>query len=220
VLPVAAIAAECHARGVQVLIDGAHAPGSIALDIAAIGADWYSANLHKWAHAPRACGILWAKPEHQPSLRHPVVSWGSGGGFHAEFEHHATIDPTSYLAAPEGIAMLREWDFGAVLDYMHRLALDAAATLTDRWGTKIDTPPDMIGAMVTVPLPEAAGATNEDATRLRLSLLVDDRIEAPVHAFHGRLWVRVSAQVYNDRADVVRLADAVQRRVARSIVTA
>lgn len=109
VLPVAAIVAACHARGVPVLIDGAHAPGSIALDIAAIGADWYSANLHKWAHAPRSCGILWAKPEHQATLRHPVASWGSGGGFHAEFEHNATIDPTSYLAAPEGVAMLREW---------------------------------------------------------------------------------------------------------------
>ena len=78
----------------------------------------------------------------------------------------------------------------------------------------------MVGAMVTVPLPEAAGATNEDATRLRLALLVEDRIEVPVHAWRGRLWVRVSAQVYNDRADVVRLADAVERRVARSAVTA
>jgi isopenicillin-N epimerase len=116
VLPVAAIVAACHARGVPVLIDGAHAPGSIALDIAAIGADWYSANLHKWAHAPRSCGILWAKPEHQATLRHPVASWGSGGGFHAEFEHNATIDPTSYLAAPEGVAMLREWGFNAVLE--------------------------------------------------------------------------------------------------------
>jgi isopenicillin-N epimerase len=216
VLPVAAIAAECRARGVAVLVDGAHAPGSIVVDIQALGADWYSANLHKWAHAPRSCGILWAKPEHQATLRHPVVSWGSGGGFHEEFENHATSDPTSWLAAPEGIAILREWGFDSVLAYMHGLALDAGLALTDRWGTTLDAPHDMLGAMVTVPLPEEAGTTADDAMRLRLELLVDDRIEVPIHAWRGRLWTRVSAQVYNDRSDVMRLADAVQRRVTRA----
>ena len=214
VLPVAAIAAECHARGVPVLIDGAHAPGSIALDIPATGADWYSGNLHKWAHAPRSCGILWAKPEHQPTLHHPIASWGAGKGFHAEFEHTATIDPTSYLAAPEGIALLREWDFDAVLAYTHGLAVDAGLALCDRWGTTLDAPRHMIGAMVTVPLPETAGSTTEEAVRLRLALLVEDRIEVPVHAWRGRLWTRVSCQVYNDRSDVDRLAEAVVRRLA------
>ena len=216
VLPVAAIAAACHARGVPILIDGAHAPGSIALDIPAIGADWYAANLHKWAHAPRSCGILWANPEHQATLHHPVVSWGSGLGFHAEFEHQATSDPTSYLAAPEGIALLREWDFGAVLAYIHGLALEAARVLTARWGTTLDAPDDMIGAMVTVPLPDEAGTTADEATRLRLALLVEDEIEVQLHAWRGRLWTRVSAQVYNDRSDIMRLADAVQRRVTRA----
>jgi isopenicillin-N epimerase len=213
VLPVAAIVAECHARGVPVLVDGAHAPGSIALDIPATGADWYAANLHKWAHAPRACGILWAKPEHQAALHHPIVSWGSGLGFQAEFEHQATSDPTSYLAAPEGIALLREWDFDAVLAYMHGLAREAARVLTERWGTTLDAPDEMIGAMVTVPLPERAGATADQAARLRTALLVEDRIEVQLHAWRGRLWVRVSAQVYNDRSDVMRLADAVCGRL-------
>ena len=71
----------------------------------------------------------------------------------------------------------------------------------------------MVGAMVTVPLPEAAGTTDGDAARLRLALLVDDRIEVQLHAWRGRLWVRVSAQVYNDRSDMVRLAEAVSRQL-------
>jgi isopenicillin-N epimerase len=71
----------------------------------------------------------------------------------------------------------------------------------------------MVGAMVTVPLSEAAGATDIDAARLRLALLVDDRIEVQLHAWRGRLWVRVSAQVYNDRSDIARLAEAVSRQV-------
>ena len=213
VMPVAEIAAACRPLGIPVLVDGAHAPGALAVDIPALGVDYYSANLHKWAHAPRACGILWATPDRQPQLHHPVVSWGSGKGFLREFEWQATGDPTTYLSAPEGIALLQEWGFEAVLDYMHGLAWEAADLLTARWGTTLETPRDMVGAMVTVPLPERAGTTVEEAQRLRLSLLVDDRIEVQLHAWRRRLWTRVSAQVYNDRSDIERLADAVLGKI-------
>jgi isopenicillin-N epimerase len=210
---VAEIAALCRPRGIPVLADGAHAPGSIAVDISALGVDYYSANLHKWAHSPRPCGILWAAPHRQEGLHHPVVSWGSGKGFLREFEWQATGDPSAYLAAPEGIALLQEWGVPSVLSYMHNLAREAGELLTTSWGTMLEAPRDMIGAMVTVPLPERAGSTDEEARKLRLSLLVDDRIEVQLHAWRGRLWTRVSAQVYNDRADIERLAEAVLRRL-------
>jgi isopenicillin-N epimerase len=213
VFPVADIAAACHRRGVPVLVDGAHAPGSLALDIPSLGADWYAGNLHKWAHAPRACGILWAPAERQDGLHPAVVSWGSGKGFRDEFEWVATGDPTACLAAPEGLTLLQEWGFDEVLRHLHGLAWEAGALLADRWGTRVETPPAMAGAMITVALPAAAGSTDDDATRLRLALLLEDRIEIQLHAWRGRLWVRVSAQVYNERADVQRLADAVRRRV-------
>jgi isopenicillin-N epimerase len=212
VLPVAAIAAECRARGVPVLVDGAHVPGSRPLDIPSLGVDWYSGNLHKWAHAPRGCGILWAAGPRQAIIHSPVVSWGYGGGFRDEFERTATGDPTSYLAAPEGIALLREWDFDACVAYMHGLAWEAAEMLTERWRTTFEVPREMVGTMVTVPLPEGAGNTAADAGRLRLALLVEDGIEVQLHAWRGRLWARVSAQIYNDRSDIARLADAVARR--------
>jgi len=214
VLPVAAACHACHARGVPVLVDGAHAPGAIPLDIPSLGVDWYAANLHKWAHAPRGCGILWAAPERQSIVHYPVVSWGRDRGFRAEFEHTPTADPTSYLAAPEGIALLREWGFDACVSYMHGLAWDAAAMLTSRWGTAFEIPRQMVGTMVTVPLPDEAGTTDEAAEALRLALLLEDRIEVPLHASGGRLWVRVSAQVYNDRSDIETLADAVERRIS------
>lgn len=215
VLPVAAIAEACHRRGVPVLVDGAHAPGSLALNIPSLGADWYTGNLHKWAHAPRACGILWATPERQRDLRHPVISWGFEKGFHDEFEWNGTTDPTNCLAAPEGIAMLSEWGFGAVLDYMHGLAWESGGLLADRWGTQIEAPRAMVGAMITIPLPERAGSTDDHATRLRLALLTEDRIEVQLHAWRGRLWVRISAQVYNERADVERLSSAVLSRLVQ-----
>jgi isopenicillin-N epimerase len=212
VLPVAAVAAECRARHVPVLVDGAHVPGSRPLDIQSLQVDWYAANLHKWAYAPRGCGILWAAPERQSTLHHPIVSWGRSRGFRHEFEHTATSDPTSYLAAPEGLALLREWDFAACVKYMHGLAWDAAGILAERWQTKFEIPREMVGSMATVPLPPQAGATDADALRLRLALLVEDRIEVQLHAWRNRLWVRVSAQVYNDRTDITRLAEAVARR--------
>lgn len=209
VMPVAEIAALCRARGVPILVDGAHAPGSLAVNIAALGVDYYSANLHKWAHAPRSCGILWVAPGRQHEIRHPIVSWGSGKGFLQEFDRHATADPSAYLSAPAGVALLDEWDFGAVLEYMHGLAWEGAHHLARRWDTAFDTPRDMTGALAAVPLPERAGSTETDADRLRLALLVDDGIEVQMHAWRGRLWARISTQIYNELADVERLADAV-----------
>ena len=212
-LPVARVAAACRERGVPVLVDGAHAPGAIALDVPALGADWYVANLHKWAHTPRPCGVLWAAPGRQAILHPPVTSWGHGRGYLGEFEHVATSDPTACLAAPEAMAVIAEWGFPAIASYIHQLAWDAGQLLTKQWRTTLDTPRGMIGSMVTVPLPDAAGATDEDATRLRVALLEEDKIEVQLHAWRGRLWVRVSAQVYNDLADVERLAVAVERRI-------
>lgn len=215
VLPVADIAAVCRDRGVPVLVDGAHAPGSVDVDIAALGVDYYAANLHKWAHAPRAVGILWAHPDHHKDLHHPVVSWGYGQGFPEEFELQATHDPSNALAAPAGIALFHEWGWPSVRGYMHRLAWDAGRLLTDRWGTSLTTPEGMVGAMITVPLPERAGATAADAEALRLALLEEDKIEVAVSASTGRLWARVSCQIYNDLDDVTRLADAVVSRTSR-----
>jgi isopenicillin-N epimerase len=212
VLPIGEIAAACRARGVAVAVDGAHAPGSIPVDVAAYGVDFYGANLHKWAHAPRAVGFLWVDPRHQAAIHAPVVSWGRDGGLIKEFEWDGTVDPTAALAAPEGVQLLEEWGREAVFGYMHDLAWAAGQHLARRWGTRIEQPRAMVGAMIAVPLPSAAGATDDDAVALRLALLVEDRIEIPVNAVQGRLWVRVSAQVYNDMTDVERLAAAVARR--------
>ena len=154
VLPVAAIAAECRARGVPVLVDGAHVPGSRPLDIPSLGVDWYSGNLHKWAHAPRGCGILWAAPEQavDPSLSGRVLGPQQRLPRRVRAHRHLATR-RSYLAAPEGIAVLREWDFDACVKYMHGLAWEAAGILTERWGTTFEIPRDMVGTMVTVPLP-------------------------------------------------------------------
>jgi isopenicillin-N epimerase len=212
VLPLAEIATACRARGVAVVADGAHAPGAIPVDIPALGVDWYVGNLHKWAWTPRSCGILWAPPERQAGLHPPVVSWGLDQGFTCEFDWPGTRDPSAALAAPAALAFMRELGVDAVQGYDHALAWRAGEMLGARWGVPIVQNEAQIGTMITVPLPESAGASREDAARLRDALLFDDHIEVQLHAFHGRLWVRVSAQIYNDESDVERLASAVAAR--------
>lgn len=212
IMPLPEIVACCREKGVPVLVDGAHAPGVLPLDIPALGVEWYVGNLHKWAFSPRSCGFLWVATDRQDSLHPPVISWGLDKGFTAEFDWVGTRDPSPYLAAPEGIAFMRELGFEAVRAYNHKLAWEAARMLSGRWDTTFEEPEAMIGAMATVPLPASLGSTKEDAGRLKDALLFEDRIEVNVHARRGRLWVRISAQVYNEMADFERLAAAVTAR--------
>ena len=209
VLPLAAIAERCRARGVAVIADGAHAPGAIALDIPALGVDWYVGNLHKWLWVPRSSGILWTSPERQKTLHASVISWGLDRGFHAEFDLPGTRDPSPHLSAPAAIAFMRTLGVEAVQRYNHALAWDGARHLAERWDTDFVTPETFIGTMATVMLPEALGSTPEDAARLRDALLFDHRIEVQVHAFRGRLYARISGQVYIEPGDIERLAAAV-----------
>jgi isopenicillin-N epimerase len=209
VMPVADLAAACHARGVAVLVDGAHAPGAIPLDVPALGVDWYVANLHKWAMAPRSSAFLWAAADRQAELHPLVISWNLGQGFTAEFDMVGTRDPTPWLAAPAGIEFLRDLGLDAVYAWNHQLACDAARLLESRWGTTVGVADANLGTMVTVPAPDRLGRTVDDAHALRDALLGTHRIEVHVFGRFDRVWVRASAQVYNDLSDIERLADAV-----------
>jgi len=122
--------------------------------------------------------------------------------------------PTPWLAAPAGIAFLQELGFDEVRRYNHDLAWRAAEALTERWETTIPCDESRVGSMVTVPLPASLGATAADAARLRDALLEQDHIEVQLHDGHGSLWVRVSAQVYNDWSDIERLGDAIAGKLA------
>ena len=212
ILPLAQIAARCRARGVPVLADGAHAPGAIPLDVPALGVDWYTANLHKWAWTPRSCGFLWARRDRQPDLHPVVISWGLDQGFTTEFDLVGTRDPSPWLAAPAAIALMREKGEQAVRAYNHALAWEGGRHLAARWDTAIEVAETMIGTMCTVPLPEAMGDDRASADRLRDALLFEDRIEVQVHPWRGRLWIRISGQIYNQVNEIERLAEAVLAR--------
>jgi isopenicillin-N epimerase len=208
VLPLAEIAERCHAAGALVLADGAHVPGNIALDISQLGVDWYAANLHKWAWAPRSVGFVWTAPEQQQHLRPTVTSWGLDHGIAAEFDLPGTHDPTQALSAPFAIDLMGSYGLEAIFAYNHELAWWAGHTLAEAWGTTFATPEEMIGAMVTVALPARFEVSPAGAEHVRAGL---ERagIEVPVYVAPGTLETRISAQIYCDRDDIDQLATAV-----------
>ncbi len=210
-LPVAAMTARCKARGVPVLVDGAHAPGAIALDIASLDADWYVGNLHKWAFAPRACGFLWVAPAHRAAIHPPTISWGLDVGLAQEFDWTGTRDPSAMLSAPAGLAFMRDvLGIEAMRAWNHDLVWRMAHELSARWGQPFTTPESMVGCMASVALPARIDALGESAApALKDWLFLERRIEAQVLAIDGHVCVRLAAQVYNDESDYERLADAV-----------
>jgi isopenicillin-N epimerase len=209
VFPVKDLVSVCKARGVPVLVDGAHVPGQLALDVADIGADYYVANLHKWAMAPRSSAFMVVAPERQADLHPLVISWGLDTGFTQEFDWVGTRDVTPWLTAPEGIRFLQDLGFDALRDHNHDLAWHATRYLRDLWGTPLEIPESAIGSMVSVMTPESMGTTKPDAVRLRDRLLFEHNIEVHVHARAGRVWVRICAQAYNDHGDIEKLGAAV-----------
>ena len=104
VLPIREIVAACHARGVPVLVDGAHAPGHVDLDLTALDTDWYTGNCHKWLNAAKGCAFLWARRDRQADLHPVTISHGYGQGFVAEFDWTGTFDPSAYLSVGAALA--------------------------------------------------------------------------------------------------------------------
>ena len=209
VLPAREMIEVCHQRGIRVLIDGAHAPGQIQLDLDSLGADYYTANLHKWACAPRSCGFLWVAPEQQEAVHPPVISWGLDEGFTEEFDWTGTRDTSAWLSAPAGFEFLERLGFEEVRRHNHDLLWAATAMMCERWGTSSAAGRDLCAFMSSVQLPERFSASDAAAQRLRHALLVSHRIEVPAFAWRDRLWLRLSAQVYNEYEEFERLAGVI-----------
>lgn len=206
VLPVAMLTRLAHEAGAKVMIDGAHAPGQIALDVPVLGAEWYVGNLHKWNFAPRSCGFLWARPAVQ-KLTHPLaISHGYGEGFRAEFEWTGTRDVTPALASPAALAFHRDLGGDALMARNAALAREAATLLTQRWRTEATGPLDSFPAMATVRLPLSGEASASAANALMRELSERHGIAAAVVALEGALWVRIAAQAYNAIGEYERLA--------------
>jgi isopenicillin-N epimerase len=200
VLPIDDIVRLCREARVPVLVDGAHAPGQVPLDLTALGADFYTGNCHKWLMAPKGSAFLHARRERQLGLHPVTISHGFEQGFYAEFDWTGTSDPTAFLAVPAALAFFHRLGGHALAERNKGLALQAGALLAARLGTEVGADADMSAAMALVRLPVRAEAQKVREALLRAA------IDAPVHAIGDALWLRLSAQAYNDMSDYERLA--------------
>ncbi len=209
-LPIARIIELCAQRGVDVLVDGAHAPGMLELDVPSLNAAYYTGNLHKWVCAPKGAAFLWVRPDRQKHIHPNTISHFLNQGLAEEFSWQGTRDITAWLCAKNAIDFMARFGWESVRRHNHELATWAQSRLSRLWEVEPATPLDgsMLGAMATVPLPEAArdlGPIEE----LQARLYRDYRIEVPVIEFEGRRWIRVSCQIYNTAEQYQRLGEAV-----------
>jgi isopenicillin-N epimerase len=222
VLPVAQIVQELAARGVDTLVDGAHAPGSIPLNVRAIGAAYYAGNLHKWVCAPKGSAFLYVRENRRRGIRPTSISHGANSpridrsSFLIEFDWTGTFDPTAWLCVPSALQFFEKlagWN-----DTMRRnqeLALLARTMLCETLGIEEPAPASMIASMASIPLPDGDATTAPAlyGDPVQDKLLFEHNIEVPFVPWPAppKRLLRISAQLYNEPQDYEKLARALRQ---------
>jgi isopenicillin-N epimerase len=233
VLPIADIVREVEGRGIPTIVDAAHAPGMLPLDVDGLGASYWTGNGHKWLNGPKGGSILWVRRDHRDDIHPLVVSHGANDPgtrrslFRAEFDWPGTVDPTAYLSLPEAIrfgAGLLPGGWPELMAANRAMAIRGRDVLCERLGVEPPAPDSMIGSMAAVPV--RLPLDDDAVVQCVRAIAEEDHIEVPFVAWPvpaareggrgGRpksTWVRISMQQYNTLADVARLADVLQRRL-------
>ena len=226
ILPIGPLVAALAARGVESVVDGAHAPGMVPLDLRALGAAYYSGNCHKWLCTPKGSAFLFVRRDRQADIHPLTISHGAVGErpgrtrFRLEFDWTGTQDPTAWLTVPMAIdylAGLVPGGWPALMARNRALALEARRLLCEAVGTAPACPDEMIGSIASVILPN--NRTVEKGWRVRDPLqgrLFEDwGIEVPIMRWPAppRRLIRVSAQLYNRLPQYTRLAEALRKEL-------
>ncbi|HYH93135.1 MAG TPA: aminotransferase class V-fold PLP-dependent enzyme [Candidatus Saccharimonadales bacterium] len=234
ILPVERLVRELAERGIDTLVDGAHAPGMVSLAIDALGAAYYTGNGHKWLCAPKGTAFLWVRADRRDAIRPTTVSHGANDPrrdrprFQLEFDWMGTADPTAALSLPAAIDwMARQEPAGwpEVMAANHALVLEGRDRILGALGLVAPAPDATLGSMAAVAVPWRQAMSDAATRTLHDALFDEDRIEVPIVGWPVRgarptptdppsqVLVRVSAQRYNDPSDYDRLASALARRL-------
>lgn len=230
VLPVAEIVAALAQRGVDTLIDGAHGPGMLALDLDALGAAYYTGNFHKWVCAPKGAAMLHVRQDRHDrhNVLHPtVISHGYNSprarpSLWEEFDWTGTDDPTPWLCVPVALRWLGQLLPGGWPELRARnraLLREGRDIVAQALGIEAPVPDEMLGNLAALPLPDGDGAPRSGLSfdPLQVALFERHRIEVPVPPWPAppRRLIRISAQVYNQRSDYEALARALRSLLPR-----
>jgi len=228
ILPIERLSLELGRRGVDVLVDGAHAPGMVELNLARLGVTYYSGNCHKWLCAPKGSAFLWVRRDRQAAVHPLTISHGATAvrpersRFRLEFDWTGTSDPTAWLTVPKAIeyvGALQPGGWPALMARNRALALQARDLLCAAAGTAPPCPDAMLGSLASVRLPDGtAPVAWRRPDPLQQRLFEGWGIEVPVMTWPAapRRLIRVSAQLYNHRAQYERLAAALRKELAAS----
>ncbi len=236
ILPIERLVAALAEQGVETLVDGAHAPGMVPVDLSSLGAAYYTANCHKWLCAPKGSAFLWVRRDRQATVRPLTISHGANSRrtdksrFQLEFDWTGTFDPTAVFALPTALGFLDERLPGgmpAVAAANHALVLTGRDTVMQALGVPPPCPEGLLGSLAAMPLPddvepraEADEPPVDGVDRLQVALM-DEGIDVPVHAWprHPQRVLRISAQLYNQPSDYADLATALRRRTPQPSAT-
>jgi isopenicillin-N epimerase len=213
IFPVKQIAAECARRGIDVLIDGAHAPGMLGLDVPGIGATYSAANLHKWCCAPKGSGFLWVRRDRQKDVHPLIISHHLGEGFKAEFGWQGTRDVSAWLTIPAALQFMNELGWEPVRSHNHALATWANTMLSSRLKLANLSPLDgrLLGSMASLPLPPPLHTMSEaQIMQVQRKVYDEFRVEMPLMLWQENFYFRVSCQVYTTAQDLVRAGEVVE----------
>ena len=231
VFPLEAIAPELARRGIDLLVDGAHAPGMVPLDLERLGASWYTANCHKWICAPKGSAFLWARRDRQEQIRPVAISHGANSPrtdrsrFLIEFDWTGTFDPTAWLCVPVAIRFvgsILEGGWPELMRRNHELALEGRDLLCSALGIAPPAPDDLLGSMASVPLPDglSTSAPALYGDPLQDALFERFSIEVPVVPWPAppKRLLRISAQIYDSAAEYAYLGEALRTLLAEESV--
>lgn len=212
--PIEAVAAVAHDFGAAALVDGAHAPGMLPLDVPRSGADFWTGNLHKWACAPAGTGALWVGPAYREAMKSLIVSWGEQDGYPLSFDRVGTDDLSAWLAAPLALDMLGSLGWDRVRRHNEQLVQWAQATGAEVLGIPADQLRHDPGlSMALLPLPAGKADTREATTAIQ-DEMARRGVEMTIGCWNGRGRIRLSAYAYNCPADYERMALGVRELLA------
>jgi isopenicillin-N epimerase len=227
ILPIERLVEALAARGVESLIDGAHAPGMVPLDLRRLGAAYYSANCHKWLCTPKGSAFLWVRRDRQAEIHPLTISHGAKGErpgrsrFRLEFDWTGTQDPTAWLTVPMAIEYLGGLVPGgwpALMARNRALALEARRLICAAIGIPRACPDEMIGSLASMVLPDSVTTDLRWRARDPIQGRLFDGwgIEVPIMRWPGppRRLIRISAQLYNDISQYARLAEVLVKELA------